>query len=491
MQPNKTRELFKNVERYFYSRETTDSEEDQLYQQLCELKIPTVYFKNKPTKTNNNRHEIIKFYKRYYKPTLALTLFEYFLVAYSKNHIDVENCKKAIDDANDRCRLIEPGTMVGVIAAQSVSERFTQSCLRTFHLSGTKASAVTGVKRIMEIFDAIKNLEMPLLGKCTKNPRAKYLKEFTDEYSLLYIDGFYWLKLGIDLEPFSNSSCVKFKRFLKNTTSYCCQKRAYKLKAKTRDDAVKIMHYIDEARLAGLADCVDFSEEDGMAIFAPKTNSSSQKIDFAEMYEVAGIEDLRKFSTNDIFYTANLLGIEAARESALIQIKEVLNQEGIHVAFRHLSLIIDAMTWSGKFRGNTYNNLDFEQGGVILKATFEQATKTFRKAACEALVDELNCTSSSLIVGREVEIGAAYGHDILELQVKPRVSENFVEYYEQQEEPEEDVIDDDGPVYIPASPEAMSEAMPMEIDEEVNFDNLLLRCYKIFFTVTFNLNKTK
>jgi len=354
--------------------------------------------------------------------------------------------------------------MVGVIAAQSVSERFTQSCLNTFHLSGTKTIAVTGVKRIMEIFDAIKNLEMPLLGECKKDPRAKYLKDFTDEYSLLYIDGFYWLKLDIDLQEFS-SICVKFKRFLKNNTSYCCLKKAYKLKSKTRDDAVKIMHYLDEARLAGLADCVDFSEEDGMAIFAPKSNSSLQKIDFAEIYEVAGIEDLRKFSTNDIFYTANILGIEAARESALIQIEQVLNQEGIHVAFRHLSLIIDAMTWSGEFRGNTYNNLDFEQGGVILKATFEQATKTFRKAACEALVDELNCTSSSLMVGREVDIGAAYGHDILELQVKPRVvSENFVEYYEEKQQ--EAVIIDDGPVYIPAS--------PMEIDEEVNFDNLLL-----------------
>jgi len=101
MQHKYTSILFKNVERYFCSQETTELEEDQLYQRLCELKIPIVYY-NKPTKNSNNRHEIIKFYKRYYKkPNLALTLFEYFLVAYSKTHKDVENCKKAIDDANE------------------------------------------------------------------------------------------------------------------------------------------------------------------------------------------------------------------------------------------------------------------------------------------------------------------------------------------------------------------------------------------------------
>ena len=54
--------------------------------------------------------------------------------------------------------IVEPGTMVGVIAAQSIGEKQTQSTLNTFHKAGMSEQTVTvGVPRVQEILNVIKS----------------------------------------------------------------------------------------------------------------------------------------------------------------------------------------------------------------------------------------------------------------------------------------------------------------------------------------------
>jgi DNA-directed RNA polymerase beta' subunit len=54
--------------------------------------------------------------------------------------------------------LIQPGEAVGVIAAQSIGERNTQTTLNTFHVAGQSNCAVTeGVPRFQELLNATKN----------------------------------------------------------------------------------------------------------------------------------------------------------------------------------------------------------------------------------------------------------------------------------------------------------------------------------------------
>jgi len=69
---------------------------------------------------------------------------------------------------------IEPGEMVGTIAAQSIGEPATQMTLNTFHYAGisAKSNVTRGIPRLREVLHLSKNL---------KNPYATiYLK---DEYS--------------------------------------------------------------------------------------------------------------------------------------------------------------------------------------------------------------------------------------------------------------------------------------------------------------------
>ena len=55
--------------------------------------------------------------------------------------------------------LIQPGESVGIIAAQSIGERFTQSTLNTFHQAGLliPAGATKGIPRVEELLNVSKN----------------------------------------------------------------------------------------------------------------------------------------------------------------------------------------------------------------------------------------------------------------------------------------------------------------------------------------------
>ena len=61
------------------------------------------------------------------------------------------------------CRaLVNPGEMVGVLAAQSIGEPATQMTLNTFHFAGVSSKNITlGVPRLKEILNVAKNIKTP------------------------------------------------------------------------------------------------------------------------------------------------------------------------------------------------------------------------------------------------------------------------------------------------------------------------------------------
>jgi DNA-directed RNA polymerase beta' subunit len=60
--------------------------------------------------------------------------------------------------------LMEPGTAVGALGAQSIGEPGTQMTLKTFHFAGVASMNVTlGVPRIKEIINASKSISTPII----------------------------------------------------------------------------------------------------------------------------------------------------------------------------------------------------------------------------------------------------------------------------------------------------------------------------------------
>jgi DNA-directed RNA polymerase III subunit RPC1 len=66
--------------------------------------------------------------------------------------------------------IIEPGTTVGALAAQSIGEPGTQMTLKTFHFAGVAAMNITqGVPRIKEIINASPKISTPIITAALVN----------------------------------------------------------------------------------------------------------------------------------------------------------------------------------------------------------------------------------------------------------------------------------------------------------------------------------
>jgi DNA-directed RNA polymerase beta' subunit len=98
----------------------------------------------------------------------------------SMEHIDyiINTIKQKYIEA-----IVNPGEMVGPIAAQSVSEPSTQLTLNTFHSTGigSKSNTITGIPRIKEILTVTKNIKSPSSMIYLKNIQHKYLNERNKE----------------------------------------------------------------------------------------------------------------------------------------------------------------------------------------------------------------------------------------------------------------------------------------------------------------------
>lgn len=71
-------------------------------------------------------------------------------------------------------RQVQPGEMVGALAAQSLGEPATQMTLNTFHYAGVSAKNVTlGVPRLKEIINVSKKPRTPSLTVFLTGAAAK------------------------------------------------------------------------------------------------------------------------------------------------------------------------------------------------------------------------------------------------------------------------------------------------------------------------------
>merc|ERR1719414_1976938 len=67
--------------------------------------------------------------------------------------------------------MMEPGTAVGALCAQSIGEPGTQMTLKTFHFAGVASMNITlGVPRIKEIINASKKISTPIVTAQLNNP---------------------------------------------------------------------------------------------------------------------------------------------------------------------------------------------------------------------------------------------------------------------------------------------------------------------------------
>ena len=141
--------------RVIFPLETSQSDLDPKYV-LSKLDHLERVCRVSPTNKANKLLTIL--IRSYLSPIYAICKMKLGRLAFDKVYNEIiSSFQQAID---------EPGTLVGIIAAQSIGEPATQMTLNTFHFAGvgSKSEVVRGVPRLKEIISVSKNMKSPMLS---------------------------------------------------------------------------------------------------------------------------------------------------------------------------------------------------------------------------------------------------------------------------------------------------------------------------------------
>ena len=115
--------------------------------------------------------------------------------------------------------------------------------------------------------------------------------------------------------------------------------------------------------------------------------------------------DVRRTFTSDIQEIYRVLGIEAARQSIMNEISEVIEFDNTYINYHHLSILCDRMTCNDDLVSIFRHGINSDDIGPIAKASFEETPEMFLKAARHAELDPMRGVSANVMCGQEGYFG--------------------------------------------------------------------------------------
>ncbi|MBR2255483.1 MAG: DNA-directed RNA polymerase subunit A'' [Candidatus Methanomethylophilaceae archaeon] len=337
--------------------------------------------------------------------------------------LDDEICKKLIVRAGEmyRSHLMDQNESAGVMAAHSLGEPGTQMNMRTFHYAGVANINVTqGLPRLIEIVDARRvpstpSMEIPLKGVATQDEAyarkvaseiemttlldvASIETDITNMRLIINPDIRKMEAKGIDIDMMADRlNKVKAVRNLVEKMDFdivvTADEYSYK-RLQTMYDAIK------NAKIKGI---------DGITRAVLSKTDGYWKIitegsNLREVLKVEGV-DAERVMTNSILEVADVLGIEAARNSIIHEAMGTLGEAGLDVDVRHIMLVADLMTNDGYVKAIGRHGVSGRKSSVLARAAFEITAAHLLHAAMVGEVDHLEGVTENIIVGQPVTLG--------------------------------------------------------------------------------------
>jgi DNA-directed RNA polymerase II subunit RPB1 len=120
---------------------------------------------------------------------------------------------------------------------------------------------------------------------------------------------------------------------------------------------------------------------------------------------VSGVDATRTFS-NDIHEVLDVFGIETARLCLCEEINEVFSTEKVN--YQHLAVLVDTMTFMGKFIPVSRFGMKKNETGVLAKSSFEETSKVMFEAATWAEKDTMRGVSANIMFGQKPPCGTGF-----------------------------------------------------------------------------------
>ena len=309
----------------------------------------------------------------------------------------------------------EPGEAIGIVSAQSISEPATQMTMRTYHVAGAAGIRVTyGLPRLIEIFDAKKELQSPMMTihlKSEYNTLEK-AREFAEKIVEKKVENlarnvFINLNTGsveVELEDLRKKSTVikALKENLKNVRVHergnlvvvtpkeqLEIKDLQKLKRKVLDVSV--------SGIKGVENAIVRREGNDWVI---ETLGSNLK----EILKYSEV-DSRKVFSNNIYEVAEVFGIEAARNLIIREALKTMQEQALNVDKRHVTLVADIMTFSGRIRPIGRYGVAGSKLSVLARAAFEETIKHLVRASIRNEEERFKGIFENVMIGQVIPSG--------------------------------------------------------------------------------------
>lgn len=344
----------------------------------------------------------------------------------------VEELKEGFERAK-----VEVLTPIGLISAQSIAEPTTQMVLRTFHAPGLLAMDVThGVERFKELVfyasTSTPTMKIYLKPKCQedlsnlrkilRNLRELRVRDLIEEYA---IDNFnYQLILKPDRRALESNK-IPIERLINLIRSTAkSMKGGVSLEGDTilvelyeaasREKPLQTLrswsYRILDKAVSGVRGIkrawVETVEVDGRREYVVRTSGSN----LAAVLSMNCV-DVSRTITNDCKEVERVLGIEAARNCIFNELASILEEQGLEVDRRYISLVADTMTYSG-----TIEAIRLQAAGVssgffsemktpLSKMAFEWTTHVILNTARRGEVNRILGPLDALIMGQTSPVG--------------------------------------------------------------------------------------
>ena len=113
--------------------------------------------------------------------------------------------------------------------------------------------------------------------------------------------------------------------------------------------------------------------------------------------------DATRTISNDIREIYETLGIEAARTALYHELVNVTSEDSMN--YRHLSLLIDTMTYKGQLMSIDRHGINRGDIGPLAKSSFEETTDMLINASIFAEYDNVNGVSANVMLGQQAPCG--------------------------------------------------------------------------------------
>ena len=365
-------------------------------------------------------------------------------------------------EKNYHASLISPGESVGIIAAQSIGEKNTQSTLNTFHKAGQSEKSVTvGVPRFQELLNATKTPKMinckiflkegsssiqELRETVGHNLVCLTLKDLAEEITVCIDkkeEGWYDTFKILYNDNFSkHNHCISVK--LKSELLF-----KYKINMidisrvieSQYDDIFCVFSDLDNNQLDIFIDTTDIKFSEDKLLFVTEENANEIYLEECVqpilekliIFGVSGIKNIyytnengewyvetdgsnfqellghpivkmEKLHSNNVWDIFENLGIEAAREFLIQEFLSIM--EGINIC--HVKLLVEKMTYSGTISSISRYTLRKDESGPFARSSFEESQENFLKSALSGDIEKIKGVSASIICGKRPLCGTGF-----------------------------------------------------------------------------------